>query len=75
MHGAVAAPRQAPAGAATVWTSPESPEAGQPLRILAVAETPLDGQIFAGGTALPTVRRSCTIRSGVRATVSPPHTR
>jgi hypothetical protein len=52
-----------PRGASiSIWTSPEAPEAGQPLRILAVSETATSGELFAsaGGKkpeALPTVRR------------------
>jgi hypothetical protein len=45
-----------------LWTSPESPEAGQPLRIMAVAEGPTGGEIAVGAggrkpSPLPTVRR------------------
>jgi hypothetical protein len=44
-----------------IWTSPESPLAGEPLRILAVAESVRAGELFvtaSGQTAaLPTTRR------------------
>jgi hypothetical protein len=45
-----------------LWTSPDAPEAGQPLRILAVAESRGAGEIFASADGhkaapLPTVRR------------------
>jgi hypothetical protein len=45
-----------------IWTSPASPESGQPLRILAVAESGATGEIFVGSgkhevAAIPTVRR------------------
>jgi len=45
-----------------IWTSPDSPEAGKPLRILVVSEAPAAGQVVVTAAGhpperLPTVRR------------------
>jgi hypothetical protein len=49
-------------GDVQVWTSPETPQAGQLLKIMAVSESPRTGEIVAGPPGrkpapLPTVRR------------------
>jgi hypothetical protein len=56
-------PPGCPSGEVEIWTSPDSPEVGQPLRILAVAESGPSGQLAVTTPGQP-ITELATVRRG-----------